>query len=382
MSGNTLRECGGNLYLTYQYTYNKQLPLESIAAAGREVLKKFTNLQPASSEDVFSVSESPVEASGVPRSADPAKPFWAVLAPGKEEGTSVITINISHQEADAFSVGSFVQAWANQHAGQAFPEPVYEFQEVEQLLDTSMSPELPETSGYMSAADFKLSGPPNLGVGFRYDLGRDKIDPARKKLIAEASEDTKAEFSLNTFRMALVWKAFVAARKPEKDEKTFISWAMNVRKRVPLSGEYIGNGAINSPIVPMTVEELTQIPLLELANTLHNAVHEGVSKESIVFTLSKVKAHLAAIGPLIPRQRGALINPKQCSILYSDWSGFDMNPAFGGAKADKVAHMFEEGKPCPVGIAANNPEGVYIGLKPEEIEEFKSSMDSMLKVCT
>merc|ERR1711920_513011 len=98
--------------------------------------------------------------------------------------------------------------------------------------------------------------------------------------------------------------------------------------------------------------------------------------ESIVFTLSKIKAHLASIGPIIPRQRLALIDPKQqCSILYSDWSGFDMNPAFEGAKADKVSHMFQEGKPCPIGIAANNPEGVYIGLKAEEIEGFKSTMD-------
>lgn len=379
MTSNTLRECGGNLYLTYKYTYNKKLPLESIAAAGREVLKKFSNLQPTSSEDVFSVSEAPVEASGVPRTADPAKPFWAVLAPGKEEGTSIITVTISHQEADAFSVGCFVQAWASQYAGEAFPEPVYDFQAVETLLDASVSPEIPENSGYMSAADFKPSGPPNLGVGFCYDLGRHKIDPARKKLIAEAGADTKADFSLNTFRMALLWKAFVAARKPGKDETTFICWAINVRKRVPLSGEYIGNGAMNSPIVRMTVEELTKMPLLELAHLVHKAVHESVTEESIVFSLSKIKAHLAAIGPLIPRQRGALINPKQCSILYSDWSGFDMNPAFDGAKADKVSHMFEEGKPCPAGIAANNPEGVYIGLQPEEIEEFKSTMDNMLE---
>merc|ERR1711972_814278 len=104
------------------------------------------------------------------------------------------------------------------------------------------------------------------------------------------------------------------------------------------------------------------MPLLELAQVLHKAVYASVTRESIILTVSKIKAHLAAVGPVIPRQRLSMINPKQCSMLYSDWSGFDLNPAFEGAKADRVVHMFGEGKPCPSGIAANNPDGLYIGL--------------------
>merc|ERR1712194_50754 len=155
------RECGGNLYLVFRYMNSKTLPLEAIAAAGREVLKTFTNLQPTGSdEDVFSVRNSAGDTPDGPRVVDPAKPFWAVLSPGPEEGTSVITVIISHQEADAFSLGAFVQAWANQYAGKPFPTPTYDFHRLEALLDNNVSADIPENAGFMSAADFKLDGPP------------------------------------------------------------------------------------------------------------------------------------------------------------------------------------------------------------------------------
>lgn len=249
---------------------------------------------------------------------------------------------------------------------------------VEDLLDTTISPEIPKDAGFISAADFKLTGPPILGVGARVDLARDRLDPVRKRMIAEVGTNSAGDFSLNTFRMALVWKAFVTARKADKDQTTWLCWALNVRKRVPVSGQYIGNGAINSPIVPMRVEDLINLPLVQLAQVLHKAVNASVTSESIIFTMSKIKAHLAAVGPVIPRQRLGMINPKQCSILYSDWSGFDLNPAFDGSKADRVVHMFGEGKPCPTGIAANNLDGLYIGLMPEEVEDFKSAVNNIL----
>eukprot|EP00931_Biecheleriopsis_adriatica_P032246 TRINITY_DN18833_c0_g1_i2.p1 TRINITY_DN18833_c0_g1~~TRINITY_DN18833_c0_g1_i2.p1 ORF type:complete len:393 (-),score=80.78 TRINITY_DN18833_c0_g1_i2:77-1255(-) len=377
---NTLREAGGNLYISFQYVYKRQLPLESIIAAGREVLQKFRNLQPQPSEsgevpDAFSVKDA-ASIDGVPRVVDPARPFWAVLMKGEE--TSTIIVTVSHQEADACSLGMFVQAWASQYAKKEWPEPVYDYSPVETLLDANASSEIPEHAGFMSAADLKPDGPPTLGVGVLVDLGRDRLEPLRKALSAKA-DDTEV-FSLNTLRMAIVWKAFVEARKLEKDETTSLCWAVNVRGRVPVPNEYFGNAAITSSRVPLRAEDVAGMRLGELAGLLHKAVRESVTSESILSVLSNIKASIAVNGPVVPSQRRSFWGPKQSILLYSDWSSFDLNPAFDGGKADEVYSMFSEGKPCPIGICANNPEGVYIGMKADEVDDFKLVASKLLTV--
>jgi len=49
-------------------------------------------------------------------------------------------------------------------------------------------------------------------------------------------------------------------------------------------------------------------------------------------------------------------------------------------KADAVHSMFSEGTPCPIGICANNPEGLYIGVKAEEVADFKLVCGKLIAV--
>lgn len=377
-SPNTLKAAGGNYYLVFEYVYNRQLPLESLAAAGREVLQKFPNLQPKPEEggsvpEVFSVIDS-VDVLGAPREVDPAKPFWVSLVKGEEKSRIIVTL--SHAEADAFSLGKFVQAWSSQYAKKEWPEPSFDYESVETLLDVSALAEIPENAGFMCAADLKPAGPPVLGVGLCFDLGRATLEPLRQALTAGA--EAKDSFSLNTLRMAIVWKAFVAARKLEQDETTSLCWAVNVRGRVPTSDGYFDTAAITSSRVQLLAEKVSTMSTQELAALLQKAVKESATRESILSLLSNMKASIAAKGPVIPSQRRSLFGSKQSMLLYSDWSGFDLNPAFDGGKADAVHGMFSEGKACPIGICSNQPEGVYIGVKAEEVDDFKVAAGKLL----